>query len=1593
MGNAASNLIDPSIQGTRPEPPGNEKDILPKPRRNRIDEFARIQEQRALQRNRTRRNIPTVTVPLQETLSGRKRTLKEMSAKEEPPISTRTRQAQKPEPTIANRLLAKRKEKIVVPPTPIVKKTIKPLVKPVIQEDVIPEPLVKKPVKLSLAEKLVASIPKNKIIDQPFQLPANFLSDLKPSAPLVKTSIYNKLSKKIDTLPLVEDDFTLPEEYLSSLSEMKEDEAEDEAQADAEPKSAFAKKLLKSLADKKEPVNFNLPANFFSSNLTTLSGAHDVELGFTEEQKKDDRVLTMIRTAAFSDFKHDFIRANTKEIMKEIISGGGERGAGGLIKVYNKQNMIDKFTYEKALKNLDRDIKTKFSNVGTIWKLFSENLVAEKILANDPITSVLPPGSIPDYKTEDEILDSVGADLTIKHIRQGLYIKSGVFRGPDYRTKITADVLKDTLSPIVSTKEKGSFNYLQPFTTINVARQYSLTSAITKIRDEYITLASAFEALAHIPGPVEKPAIYVMLVDAQRAHLSELLLRNYAELPGFNRSREYHFYFIGSSENDADPAGKIGKFVQGPNKLSNVKVFYLRDIGIKTHYTQFGNKDGGSKSLFYSNCAIDLERVDNRSIKGTFSFANKTTEISNNLANASKVPVASLSAIQKLLKYYNTPTLQSDNSSAYSDIAVHFLMKRAGDWLQALTVLDILRSYTVYDYTNETPEQVMENGQPKRITLADLHDQGAEIGLMTHDKILLAFCLMLGVNVFFSSKIIPDSMKEQEEGKNSFVWMIYFKNKTETTPDITKGYLSKMLYFRSEFEHIEKSLVDFKQQTDTLKVQFLSKINTTIMESVGVDRNTPYLPPSLFLSNFPYVIFLIRIYFYIGNQIPTKEIIDTLEYQMSDFKKIVFNDENKKKVSDIGFQQKLDAFGDFIGNLDDMKENLKKIQHIMDMIIDLDPDDTLLVNKLQNISIIQSLFADNNPPYKDDIDVILKVNEIFQTNLAQDPDGFYLVDEDGKAQSDVYSYFRNGILSKIASDFNSYVSSLGKNKMAAITQLRFFLFRENTDLSPSSEALRNDIWRTIIQDNIIYDIQLSLEPPQGYMRNNEQLLQNANMSFASIVVGGGDGNIYNEVYVLIAEYLMKEQYQTYSLLDKQLYTYVTNSEIEDIHVYAKDDNPATITEKKMEFEKALELYKKRVAKLIGGIPQFDTFATLVYQRMFASIRTKEGSVYEPELTRMCVNVLYLVKQSMEDTLYLEMKDNSEELNTNLREKEEILQELFTPKEISANSEISEPFRILNDAENGTLPMLSTLFNVFHVGIKFNDNDGNMFTLIDKYFIDMSKYDIFQSIFEKLMAISPDSSDVLNLLAIYFVFYRYLLFSMDKMSNYLTQLESEYYVQEVKKDKSGKESTRISINDDIQLQLKTFWKEYLQTPVATVQACVEHFGIKLELGPFYSFITSLLTKIQGNNYTDLKLIRERLNTLFLETVLQYYIMMSKYLTGDFKIIKTREEDVYSRKNTLFITMADVRYMFLSIVIHKDNRLSDTLSKRYLIQKYKEYLTIEPKNGISQIYDLDKSDLELTAKYERPGLFLTKVAKTPKKEKGGRRKTRRLARSHT
>jgi hypothetical protein len=319
---------------------------------------------------------------------------------------------------------------------------------------------------------------------------------------------------------------------------------------------------------------------------------------------------------------------------------------------------------------------------------------------------------------------------------------------------------------------------------------------------QYINIASCLHALT---GGKTKFAI---MYDAGTCALSDL---NNKDLPHIQEvinapikdlpekySDVFDIYFINSSENLRDPAPKITSKTFTEPKHPKINLHFLNDYGHHGEYEMFNYyipppstppPITQTKNL-YSQYTLRTVRGNDDIIHGTIDFRDGSQKQLSDLKQQSSIKNCVTNAITFYLT--NSPPV-----SPYEKVWSSFFLKRSGDWCQALCLLDKTRKYSlgapaVPSSSSASSSAVGEGGEIT--TLQYLEDKDdVEIMLMTHDRILLAYALSLGLNVCFTNN------------RASGHWMIYFKNEaTETSKDDWEDRKKEANILRSQLENEQK---------------------------------------------------------------------------------------------------------------------------------------------------------------------------------------------------------------------------------------------------------------------------------------------------------------------------------------------------------------------------------------------------------------------------------------------------------------------------------------------------------------------------------------------------------------------------------------------------------------------------------------------------------------------------------------------------------------------------------------------------------------------------------------------------------------------
>lgn len=226
------------------------------------------------------------------------------------------------------------------------------------------------------------------------------------------------------------------------------------------------------------------------------------------------------------------------------------------------------------------------------------------------------------------------------------------------------------------------------------------------------------------------------------------------------------FLIIENIENASDSATKLSNIKEklgGPSPKPILR--FLKDSANTVVYPIWENSPD-PKSNIYSALKIVINRVKDDETEADIEVINGDTKKIihiGDVSNSSNVKNASLRAYAELL----------DKGLSAPEPYVCTLIKRMGDWCQALSLLDLDRQYDVLNQSHES-----EGTNP--ITLRDMLVD-TEIGIVTNDRILLSYCLLHGINVFYTTAM--DMAK-----------LIYFKNNNDVPDEAKLQEITKKLY-------------------------------------------------------------------------------------------------------------------------------------------------------------------------------------------------------------------------------------------------------------------------------------------------------------------------------------------------------------------------------------------------------------------------------------------------------------------------------------------------------------------------------------------------------------------------------------------------------------------------------------------------------------------------------------------------------------------------------------------------------------------------------------------------------------------------------
>ena len=394
--------------------------------------------------------------------------------------------------------------------------------------------------------------------------------------------------------------------------------------------------------------------------------------------------------------------------------------------------------------------------------------------------------------------------------------------------------------------------------TIKIAgtREYKLKYHPAKILGTRYNIPHIFKTLTNKNK-------FVLIIDASFFSMSNIGLEEYLKnqyIGTFNNNEQYEIYILENNENLSDSANKIVKYtIQSPN----IKLYILREkLNNTIIYPDFSVNS--NESNLFTNINISSKKIDYNTINATLTIDGKKYE-REDLGSISQIERASFLALQKYIL----------EGSISKEIMSYFLLKRAGDWCQALSLLDYSRKYDVFTYDNNTNEITITD---RKETLNNLQ-KDSEIALITHDRILLSYALLLGINVFYSLKVVSPAKEDTESNSNT--WCVYFQNTA------TELYLDNFQEIKNEKNTIIQNINTYVNESNRIKTIINEQIQSINFNNTNILFNLIFLRLLCILLNSLYTEDIFRI-----------KYDDIIEYYNSLPESIEgLNDTKKREVS------------------------------------------------------------------------------------------------------------------------------------------------------------------------------------------------------------------------------------------------------------------------------------------------------------------------------------------------------------------------------------------------------------------------------------------------------------------------------------------------------------------------------------------------------------------------------------------------------------------------------------------------------------------------------------------------------------------------
>jgi hypothetical protein len=499
--------------------------------------------------------------------------------------------------------------------------------------------------------------------------------------------------------------------------------------------------------------------------------AANIPIGLSKTQR--EKVSKHFNMLAFSDFHHDFKTSYLNDLLKSVpISTANSYKFTKNIATIRSQ--ITPAIGRKRVAAAGRYMSKNINN----WNLYDE--------LSDMMLKIVPDVEERDvanlWRAEEDVIQAYGINFA--------EIKSSL------TARTAANILEPISSPNIQIKIPDNTEDAEGI----LLRTYSIRAMPYKINGKHIPLGVVFEKAT---GKTK----FTMVIDAGNIPFSELKkIRNIPDdsradridmmefnaeqlaLLGFENVNEmnkaYEFTILESIENKSDSAVKTETFKRYDESL--VKVRRMTDTGHSSSFPNFNVNNDAQNANFFSSIDFITKRTDPSTVKGIYTLAEGATVFLDDLGHISQIGNASSLTTMKYVENYGSKDILDIQS-----VILHPTSKRQGDWSQGLCLLDDKREY------EDVEVRAAAGGGQKGggITLKEFPDSA--IGIMTHDQILLAYCLLIGINVFFTMKTVVGDMRVS--------WLLYFEN-NESAAEIE---LSK-----KQIDELKETLEDIKIEID-----------------------------------------------------------------------------------------------------------------------------------------------------------------------------------------------------------------------------------------------------------------------------------------------------------------------------------------------------------------------------------------------------------------------------------------------------------------------------------------------------------------------------------------------------------------------------------------------------------------------------------------------------------------------------------------------------------------------------------------------------------------------------------------------------------